>query len=56
MRILNFIFRKKPKKEGLEKAQEMNLITREEFLELKISRVERELKEYLGKGKKRKKD
>ena len=48
-------FKKKPKKVGLEQAKEMNLISEKEFLKLKIWRADEELKNYLNKGKKKKK-
>lgn len=44
MNFLNF-FKKKPKKEGLEKALELGLITEEEFLKSKILRYQKALKE-----------
>ena len=48
------IFKKKPKKFGLERAKELNLISEEEFLVFKIERAKVELKNYLNKGKKKK--
>lgn len=40
------LFKKNIEKEGLEKALALNLITKKEFLELKIKRAEIELGEY----------
>jgi len=51
-------FNKKPPKEGLEKAKQLNLITELEFLKLKSDRTEADLKEYIkkneGRAKKKK--
>lgn len=48
------IFKKKPKKLGLERAKELNLISEEEFLILKIERFKGRISD-LNKGKKKKK-
>ncbi|GAI02330.1 unnamed protein product [marine sediment metagenome] len=50
MNIFKFL-KKKPKPEGLKKARYLNLITEEEFFNLKIERSKKELKEYLKKHK-----
>lgn len=52
--MFNF-FKKKPAKNGLEKAKEMKLITDKEFLKLKVLRADEELKTFLNKSKKRRK-
>lgn len=49
------IFKKRSKKFGLEKAKAENLISEKEFLKLKIWRADEELKNYLNRGKKKKK-
>jgi len=43
-------FKKKPPKEGLEKARQMNLITELELLKLKSDRAETDLREHIKKG------
>ena len=48
IKILDF-FKKKENLKDLEKAKDLNLITQEEFLNLKIERVKKELKEFLKK-------
>jgi len=44
------LFKKKPPKEGLEKARQMNLITELELLKLKSERAEADLKEHIKKS------
>lgn len=46
-----FKIKSRPKKEGLEKAKEMSLISEEEFLKLTIERAEEKYEEYLEKNK-----
>jgi len=49
--MFEFLRKRKEKREGLEKAKEQNLISEEEFLELKIKRAEKQLKELKEKKK-----
>jgi hypothetical protein len=48
------IFKKKPAEEGLDKAKELNIITKEEWLRIKFMRAEKEFDEFV-KDKKTKK-
>lgn len=41
-----FLIKKKFEKIGLEKAVELNLITKKEYLELNLKRAEKELEEF----------
>ncbi|GAI06498.1 unnamed protein product [marine sediment metagenome] len=50
MNLLNFFKKKSDNKVDLEKAKAEGLITEEEFLELKIKRAQKELKEFQTKN------
>lgn len=46
------LFKKKIVKSGLEEAERLGLISKAEFLEVKIKRAKEDLKRYLAKHKK----
>lgn len=46
--MFNFL-KKKPLKEGLEKAKQLNLFSEAEYLQLKSQRAEKEFKDFIAK-------
>ena len=53
MKFLNFFKKKSDNTTDLEQAEKDGIITKQEFLELKIKRAEKELKDYLESQKKK---
>lgn len=51
--MFEFLRKRKEKREELERAKELNLISEEEFLELNVKRAEKKLKAFQGKDKKK---